>query len=153
VADPGAPLPRPALVLGVLGVAPFAALSFALALGGPPAPIPIKAALSTYGAVILSFMGGAQWGLAVAGASENPSTLWRRYGISVVPALIGWSALLAPARLGLGLLGAAFAILAAYDLWCVERGEAPGWYGRLRLGLSAAVVACLAAAILLGRWA
>ncbi len=153
MSEPAARIPVSALVLGVLGVLPFAGLGLAVATGVKVAPIPAGAALSTYGAVILSFMGGAQWGLAVALSSIDRSGLWRRFGISVAPALVGWCALLPPARLGLALLGAAFALLAVYDLWCVRRGEAPRWYGRLRLGLSAAVVACLAAVVVAGRWA
>jgi hypothetical protein len=141
-------IPRSALILGVLGVAPFAALSAATVSGLEVAPIPTVPALETYAAVILSFMGGAQWGLTVAGPTERAANPWRRFGISVLPALVGWGALLAPARPALLLLAAAFALLAAYDLWSVRRGEAPAWYGRLRLGLTLAVVACLAVAAL-----
>jgi hypothetical protein len=150
VAEPAGHIPVSALVLGVLGVAPFAGLGLAVVIGADLTPFQAAAALSTYGAVILSFMGGAQWGLAVAAEPGDRTGLWRRFGISVVPALVGWSALLPPARIGLAVLGAAFALLAAYDLWTVRRGEAPAWYGRLRLGLSAAVVACLAVVVAAG---
>mgnify|MGYP000968434581 CR=1 FL=1 len=44
-----------------------------------------------------------------------------------------------------------FASLLGYDLWTVRRGEAPEWYGQLRLGLTAAVVLCLTFAILANR--
>lgn len=148
MAEAAARIPRSALILGVFGVFPFAGLALAVATGLETAPIPAAAALSTYGAVILSFMGGAQWGLAVA---EPAQALWRRFGVSVVPALVGWSALLAPARAGYAVLAVAFALLAIYDLWTVRRGEAPGWYGRLRLGLTTAVVVCLTIAAGAGR--
>jgi hypothetical protein len=144
-------IPAAALLLGMLGVLPFAALGLAAAIGANVGPIAGMPGLLTYGAVILSFMGGAQWGLTVAGSSSDGRGLWRRFGVSVVPALVGWAALLPPARLGLTLLAAAFALLAAYDLWTVRRGEAPAWYGRLRLGLSCAVVACLALVVIAGR--
>ncbi len=152
MAEPATAIPVPALVLGMMGVLPFAASSLSLAIGVSLAPAPAALALSTYGAIILSFMGGAQWGLAVAASSSAPSGLWRRFGTSVIPALVGWSALLAPGRPGLAVLATAFALLAAYDLWSVRQGEAPPWYGRLRLGLSLAVDACLAMAIVAGRW-
>lgn len=149
---PAAPIPPAALVLGAAGVIPFAGLALASvrALGFPPALALLW--LETYAAVILSFMGGAQWGLAVAAtAAGNTRGLWRRLGISVAPALIGWASFGLPTRPGVALLMTAFALLAAYDLWTVRRGEAPGWYGRLRLGLTTAVLVCLATVALAGR--
>ncbi len=93
-------------------------------------------------------MGGAQWGLAT---SNGTSGGWRAFGVSVVPALIGWPALFLPITWALATLSVTFASLLAYDLWTVRRREAPAWYGQLRLGLTAAVVLCLTLAILANR--
>jgi hypothetical protein len=131
---------RPAvLALGWAGAIPFAALGFAASAGLalPFAPVP---ALAGYGTAILSFMGGAQWGLAMRG----PAGL-RGYVVSVLPALLAWIALLLPARPGLVLLAAGFAALLAYDLFTVRRGEAPPWYAPLRAQLTGAVVLILLA--------
>ena len=55
-AERGTAIP-PALILGWLGVTPFAGLAVAIAAGGPPAGVAGLPTLVFYGAVILSFMG------------------------------------------------------------------------------------------------
>lgn len=139
-------VPRPALVLGWAGVLPFAGLTACrvLRLGLPFDPTP---ALLGYAAAILSFMAGVQWGFTVR-APDGSWAGWRGYAVSVLPALTAWLALLLPPRPGLVVLATGFAALLAYDLWTVRHGYAPDWYGRLRLRLTAAVVALLAAAAL-----
>jgi hypothetical protein len=135
-----AALPRSALILGWAGVIPFAGLT-AASLAGFPLPAPAIPALTAYGAIILSFMGGAQWGLTVATAGLDRR--WLGYVASVLPALAAWTALLMPDRAALGLLIGGFVMLLAYDLWTVGAGIAPRWYGRLRLQLTVAVVVLL----------
>lgn len=135
-------IPREALVLGVAGVLPFIGLT----IGGllwPHAELPW---LRLYAAVILSFMGGVQWGLSLGPSGGLPA--WRRYGASVIPALVAWTSFVLPPREGLIVLAVAFLGLLGYDLWTALRGEAPMWYGRLRLVLTTAVVSCLFVATL-----
>lgn len=144
-------IPAAALWLGFAGIIPFVALALQVATGWPRGPReigPALYALTIYGAVILSFMGGVQWGIAVA--DTHISEGWRRYGIAVVPALIAWAGVWIGQYNGLMLLAAAFAALLAYDLWTVSLGEAPSWYGRLRIGLSAVVCVSLLAAAQFG---
>ncbi|MFC0632917.1 DUF3429 domain-containing protein [Brevundimonas balnearis] len=136
-------IPRPALLLGWAGVIPFAAFALASALevrlpGLRPEPV-----LIAYAAAILSFMGGAQWGLASAEAKVDG----QRLAVSVIPALVAWAALLQPREVGLTLCLVAFLALLAYDLLTVRQGRSPGWYGALRLQLTGAVVGCLALAL------
>lgn len=146
-------IPAAALWLGVAGLIPFVALPVLAAIGPGALPLPTwlgahmsVPALLLYAAVILSFMGGVQWGLAIqAGERIDESRLngggdFRRYGASVVPALLAWLALLLDPRTGLFLLAVGFVGLLVYDIWTVRRGEAPGWYERLRLGLTSVVV-------------
>ena len=141
------PIPRPALLLGAAGVIPFAALAVLMVIGGAGllAPEQAERVLRLYAALILSFMGGAQWGLTTA-RPEGPKA--RGLAVSVLPALFAWAAFLVPSRPGLLALAAAFLALMLYDLWTVARGEAPAWYGRLRIGLTLAVIASLGAASL-----
>jgi Protein of unknown function (DUF3429) len=156
------PIPRAALILGLAGALPFLAGALQVATGWPMGPRstgPALYLLTIYGAIILSFMGGAQWGLAVAISVRRDNdgdngwhgaASWRRYGLSVVPALIAWAGLWFAARTGLMVLVAGFVTLLVYDLWSVAQGEAPAWYGRLRFGLTSAVVVCLLAAAIFG---
>ncbi len=141
-ADPGPTgIPRAALWLGPLGLIPF--LAGALAPWLLPAAWEPEASLALigYGAVILSFLGGVHWGLAA------PAGRPLQIGLSVVPSLVGWLALLVANLHATGpalwLLAAAFAILLAGDLVAAGRGLTPAWYPRLRVPLTLIVVACL----------
>lgn len=132
-------VPRPALILGWLGVLPFAALTLATAAG----PLPHQAAgagLLAYGVVILSFMGGAQWGLSMRAPEE---VMARGLTISVLPALIGFVCWFLPLRVALLGLALTFLGLLIYDIGSARTGLAPGWYPVLRRQLTGAVVLCL----------
>lgn len=143
-------IPRSALVLGWLGVLPFVGLAllilFGRDLGVAWTP---STAMIAYGACILSFMGGVQWGVTLltrrggAIVAGSGSEAWG-YGISVIPALIAWPCLLLPARDGLIGLILGFALLLIYDARTVRDGLAPPWYTALRAQLTGAVVICLA---------
>lgn len=137
-------MPRAALVLGLLGLVPFVAFAAAVRTGLVLPADQARIGAVLYGVVILCFMGGAQWGLATAAPRPRP----RAFIVSVAPALLAWASLALDARLSLLLLTGGFAALLAYDLWTVRQGEAPPWYGRLRIGLTGVVAACLLAAAL-----
>ena len=140
-------IPRPVLLLGWAGVIPFALLSAAIVLGFEPWSLDPRWALQSYGAAILAFLGGAQWGVLLPRRQEEVSVPWR-YGVSVLPALMGFLCLLAPHTLGYVGLVAGFLGLLAYDLSTVQKGLAPSWYGTLRIQLTGAVVVLLTFAAL-----
>ena len=54
-----------------------------------------------YGAVILSFLGGVRWGMAVDGSKFPPSSAWYHYTWSVTPSLMAWAALCLPSISGM----------------------------------------------------
>ena len=137
-------VPQAAGWLGALGAVPFVALAAAVALlDGPPRGLAVQA-LAGYGAVILSFLGGIHWGLAIASAAGATGPgLTARLGWSVVPSLAGWAALLVPPTIGLFGLAAAFSAMLGFDLMASRAGEAPAWYPRLRIPLTLAVVGSL----------
>jgi hypothetical protein len=143
--------PRPALLLGWAGVLPFAALSAALLAGFEPAREFAGRALPAYAAVILGFMGGVQWGLEMsraAPARPGKDASWRGgYIVSVLPALLAAGTLLLAPQGALLLLAAGFAALLMYDLMRARAGVGPGWYPRLRIALTCAVLVSLTAAI------
>lgn len=146
-------IPLPALVLGVAGLIPFVATALQVAAGWPLSPRmtgPALYHLTIYSGVILSFLGGVQWGLALAQPASGGQRDWRRVGISVLPSLAAWAGLWLAARNGLLVLAIGFLGSLAYDLWTVRLGEAPHWYARLRLALSVVVVGALLAAAMLG---
>ena len=93
--------------------------------------------------MILSYVGALHWGIAMVHAQmrEAERTLYMAW--SVVPALAGWVSLLLPAKTGLLLMAATFAVHFAADFQLAQRFALPGWYVRLRGGLTAVVVLCL----------
>ena len=82
-------LPRPVVLLGLSGLAPQA-LCLLLASDGGAYRWFALAAGCTYAAIILSFLGGLWW---MAGLLSGLRKGWV-YGLSVMPSLIGWAALL-----------------------------------------------------------
>jgi len=138
---------RTAWLLGLAGLLPFAAS----ALGFFAAPEPwqgfAQGALIAYGAVILSFLGAVHWGLALRAPPDEAAMGPARLTLGVVPALLGWVALLLPdvfalTILALGLLGTAGA-----EQWAHGRGLVPGDYMVLRWVLSISAALCLMAPI------
>lgn len=143
-------IPRPALVLGWLGVLPFAALALLSVTGGVLWPSAAGSALVLYAVVILSFMGGAQWGLAMAMPRGGQTAMGPRLAISVLPALAAFGLWYAPPTMALMGLATVFVALLGYDIATARAGAAPSWYPALRLQLTSAVIACLLLAALLG---
>lgn len=94
-----------------------------------------------YAAVIASFLCGMHWGVALLAPRAPPVPLLLG---SNVAALAAWAAALAPASIGFLLFAALFAALAAIDHFLHRAGTWPVWFWRLRLTISAIVVAtCL----------
>lgn len=123
--------------LGAAGLLPFFALTALSWLPGVP-QAPVTQALLGYGAVILSFVGALHWGLAMAVPSPGPALTARLYVWSVVPALVGWLALLLPAALAVALLIAGLWLHYAQDLRLARLITLPEWYLPLRLTLTSA---------------
>lgn len=142
-----AAVPVMAAWLGGMGALPFVALAVAvIGLDGAARALAVQALLG-YGAVILSFLGGIHWGLAIApGARPAEPALGVRLTWSVVPSLVGWAALLVTPVTGLFALAAAFAAMLGIDLRATRLGAAPAWYPRLRVPLTLTVVASVLAA-------
>ena len=137
-------VPAIAAWLGGLGALPFVGLAVAVVgLEGVTRAFVVQALLG-YAAVILSFLGGIHWGLAIApGPKPAVLGLGTRLAWSVVPSLVGWVALLAPPVTGLFALAAAFAAMLGIDLRATQLGAAPAWYPTLRVPLTLTVVAAL----------
>ncbi len=141
-------IPRSALVLGWLGFLPFALFA---TLVITQAVLPLQAsmnALIVYGVIILSFMGGAQWGIAMS-RSNDATLLARGLAISVLPALAAFGLWFLPNRIALLGLSVAFVALLVYDVAMTRAGNAPDWYAKLRIQLTSAVIVCLLLAAML----
>lgn len=135
-----ASVPVPAVQLGYAGLLPFVGLSLGLWILPEPYHGTINAALLSYAAIILSFMGAVHWGLAIA-HSDGVNT-WQ-LGLSVIPPLVAWFASLVSPMINYSILIMAFIGLCLFDGRMVKAGKAPAWYPRLRTPLTAVVVLSL----------
>ncbi len=142
-------VPASALWLGGSGALPFIGLAGATLFFSGPAKQLAAYALAAYGAVILSFLGGVHWGMAV-GSEHDPDggKLSARLAVSVIPSLVGWAGLLIGGPAGLFILAVAFGAMMLVDLRAARLGEAPSWYPKLRIPLSLMAMA----ALLVGAW-
>lgn len=140
-------LPRAALRLGFLGLAPLA-VSALVSLSQHPETARIGAlSFSVYAAALLSFLGGVRCGFELMREPQQPHPLRLLY--SALPALAGWLLALFLA-LDPNLLGASavFAgLFAAQSIWdqrsAIDAG-APTWYPPLRSVLTGgAMIICL----------
>ncbi len=140
-------IPATPFLLGFAGLIPF----WGLALGLHVAPVAgiessfLDLALATYGAVILSFLGGIRWGLATQQADQG--RLAPHYAIAVLPSLAAWAALALPEPWRLAVLGLLILALGPIDASFARFGLAPPWYARLRwiLSLGAGIALVIAA--------
>jgi hypothetical protein len=141
-------IPRSALILGLAGLIPFV-------WGGLTVLAPDLADWSAarlgarftgpyvglaYGTVILAFMSGVLWGFATKAEGTDAAL---GYGLSVIPAL--WAFFMVgggPVSAAINLM-AGFVGLLALDWHFWRAGLAPAWWLRLRVGLTAAVLASL----------
>lgn len=138
-------VPAIATILGYAGLIPFIAFASGLWLA-PVQYLPdIHHALLTYAAIILSFIGAIHWGSAIELKNHQQKF---QLGISVLPPLLGWLALLMPLTYSYTILVIAFFVLCIYDSQMTKYGLLPGWYPTLRVPLTTIVVITLITSLL-----
>jgi len=154
-------MPMLAIGLGIAGLIPFIVCGLGAVSADPVQAARMLSALIGYGAVILSFLGGVHWGFALGGAPPAPDatalpagnrlvTVERaRLTLGVVPALIGWLALLLLMMAGMDWSALLLLIVGFIATIVVEHQAARRWliplagYIWLRWGLTVVVVAML----------
>lgn len=135
-------MPLPVKLLGATGAIPFVTTAIVAAFGPEDWSAWAAHALAYYGAVILSFLGGIHWGLAISNDRAAKISAVRLCW-SVVPSLIAWGALLLPLFYGLMVLTAAFGLALYVDTRAGTRAVVPSWFPGLRTALSIAVIGSL----------
>ena len=99
--------------------------------------------LKSYGVVILSFLGGIRWGVALV---TNNRAARGNMMLSVLPSLVGWVGLFLPVPYVFGVLAMGFAAQGAWDAISGEQGVFALWFAQLRIVLTFLVTASLIAA-------
>ncbi|XP_077573340.1 transmembrane protein 69-like [Stigmatopora nigra] len=126
--------PKPALVLGFAGLIPFISPPLIMAVTEIYFPELAYAQVS-YGAAIVSFLGGARWGFALPESSPAKPD-WMNLSNSVVPSLLAWVTMLMADDI---VPSAAMVIMALgvslhYDLSLLP--TYPSWFKALRAALT-----------------
>ncbi|MBC7506421.1 MAG: DUF3429 domain-containing protein [Sandarakinorhabdus sp.] len=133
-------IPRSVLVYGILGLIPF--FLPPLVSGVSPAHAGILGLVPViYGALILSFLGGARWGQEAA----RPQPRLGVISLSMLPTLAGLTLLLATWLDRHAQLVAMAALFGLQFVWDAGSLGLPAWYTRLRLILTVGAVAALLA--------
>jgi hypothetical protein len=142
-----------AILLGLAGLLPFIGTSLgAVALQGDWSTRSLLA-LQAYSAVILAFLGGVHWGIGLeTGAGQTVAAQRARFGLGVVPSLIGWAGLLVTFMglplVGLAIQAAGFIGLTIAEARATQSGLLPGSYMALRWLLSIVVILCLVSVLI-----
>lgn len=140
-------MPLLPLFLTLAGALPFAIGVASIHWGWPFTSAYGHALVLTYGATILSFLGGIHWGYAVA-ASQFPNdtrlSAPRAYILAVTIALVAWGALLLPdGKLALNLMIVTYAWAWFNDWRLAGQRAIPPWFMTLRSAISAIVISLL----------
>lgn len=125
---------KTAWFLALAGFVPFAAMAMLMLASGkyhPFFPV-IEDAFRTYSAIILSFLGGTRWGMALLGKTVSARVI----SFSVLPALCGWLALFLPAPVSITILLLGYCAQGAWDSMSIHAGGAPDWFAQLRIILT-----------------
>ena len=130
--------PAAPLALGFSGLIPFFYPPVAMLSAGVFDPTLTFAHL-TYGATILSFIGGLRWGYCLSPSSKTPPS-WLYLGYSVAPQLAGWASLLMPTSLGVLTVITGLVACAAAD---VTMPGYPSWFVSMRVILTTGAVISL----------
>jgi hypothetical protein len=137
-------------LFALTGAAILAGLTLALVSGESRIRIPAITALITLAAVILSYLGGIEGGIALGEERSTEKSRAFALCLSVVPALAAWGILWLPTTQWQ--VGAALALFIAVwgvDLWLARQGLIAAWFVDLRTAVTAAVCVILALALYL----
>ena len=139
-------LPANAAVLGYAGLLPFIAGALGtVALDDLDQAEWAGRLLVLYGAVILSFLGGVHWGVALA---PNATRQKRLLVMGVVPSLVGWGSLALPYDQSLVVQIAGFGFFWLYENRALGERVLPRAYLDLRRRLTAVACSSLAIALI-----
>jgi hypothetical protein len=145
-------LPTTAVALGIAGLLPFIFFGVAAVSAELEKAFLATEGLIAYGGVILGFLGGVHWGISL-GDEDDDRPSRARLSLGVVPALVGWGAILA-AIVHLEAVGLMILIAGHIGVVVVEHRAArqelmPPGYMALRWVLSLVVTAILTTVLVL----
>ncbi len=120
--------------LSILGFLPFAGIALSLYFLGNENGLfhSLFDVFKIWSAMVLSFLGGIRWGLAIA---KNPVPTWD-LAICTLPPIVGWMALFLPDSYTILVLLLTYCAMGAWDSFSINAGIAPSWFGKIRVMLT-----------------
>ncbi len=136
---------KTAFLLTLAGAVPFLAAGLLVWLATPISPAQFGQAVTSYAAVILSFLGGIQWGTGLSIAGSAPKSSRHLLMLSVVPSILACGILfIEPVSQRIYIAIGLFATVWSVDALLRLQGLIPTWFFRVRSIATAIVVASLA---------
>jgi len=142
--DAATPAPAPVWTIALLALAPFPISAALYAYGPAQFAQGALTAILSWSALVLSFLGGARWGLE----SARPAPRWTRLSASVVSSVAAWALLMGRSHLSSAWLIGGF--MGAFILqWLFDHTapDVPARYPRLSTVLTAGACVSLAVAL------
>jgi hypothetical protein len=137
-------------IFALTGAVILAAITAMLFSGQSHIRVPAIAALVTFAAIILAFLGGIEAGIALQEKVGTENTRSFALGLSAVPALAAWGVLWLPSpQLQVGAALALFVAIWVADLWLARQGLVASWFVDMRTAVTAAVCVILGVALYL----
>ena len=141
---------RLAWLLAITGTLIFAVMTAFLFTSENHIRIPAIAAMVTFAAVVISYLGGIEFGLALREEGSNESIRALAISISALPSLASWGVFwLGSPRQQIGTAIGLFLLVWVADLYLAKRGLIPTWFVDLRTAVTAIACAILGVAFYL----
>jgi hypothetical protein len=132
------------LTLTIVSAIPFIGLSMAVSARMFDNNAMVIHALLSYSTIIISFLGGVHWGIAITNYTHDKRTANLLIAESVLPSILAWGVLLhAPLHIQLLVLTILFTFVWAIDSVLVGRKIIPVWFFEIRCIITPIVVVSL----------
>ena len=141
---------RLAWLLAILGTLIFGVMTAFLFTSETHVRIPAIAAMVTFAAVVISYLCGIEFGLALREEGSNEGTRALAMSISALPSLASWGVFwLSSPQQQIGTALGLFILVWMADLYLARRGLIPTWFVDLRTAVTAIACAILGVALYL----
>ena len=135
---------RIAWIFAIAGGVIFAAMTAVLVSGESHVRIPAIGGLVTFAAIILSYLGGIEGGLALHDQVGTEKTRAVSLCLSTIPSLAAWGVLwLGSPQQQIGASIALFVLVWSADLWLAHQGLIPSWFVDMRTAITVLVCVIL----------
>ena len=138
-----------AWMLSLAGAIPFVSLALAMFYLGKENDLftVLFEAFKIWSAIILSFIAGIRWGLAISQEPLDKNILI----ISVIPAIVAWFAQFLNDPQSVLVLLVAYCAHGAWDSFGANAKQLPQWFGKLRIRMTF-IVAAIHILVFLALW-